>query len=64
MLFRSEIEDEVHDEGRFREVAVLADDLKEDEDEPVLAGEEADADAEEEDEVLSITLEDEESGEE
>ena len=59
-----EIEDEVHDEGRFREVAVLADDLKEDEDEPVLAGEEADADAEEEDEVLSITLEDEESGEE
>ena len=58
-----EIEDEVHDEGRFREVAVLADDLKEDEDEPVLAGEEADADTEEEDEVLSITLEDEESGE-
>ncbi len=50
-----EIEDEVHDEGRFREVAVLADDLKEDEEPSAPA--EADEAAEEEDEVLSVTLE-------
>ncbi len=55
-----EIEDEVHDEGRFREVAVLADDLKEDEEPSAPAeADEADEAAEEEDEVLSITLEDE-----
>ena len=55
-----EIQDEVHDEGRFREVAVLADDLRED-DEPAPAGDEAEAEAEvevEEDEILSISLED------
>ncbi len=50
-----EIEDEVHDEGRFREVAVLADDLREDEEPSAPA--EADEAAEEEDEVLSVTLE-------
>ena len=49
-----EIEDEVHDEGRFREVAVLADDLKGD-DEPTADGGEHEAD-EEEDEVLSIAI--------
>ncbi|MCI9549597.1 MAG: DNA-directed RNA polymerase subunit beta', partial [Oscillospiraceae bacterium] len=55
-----EIEDEVHDEGRFREVAVLADDLKEDEEPSAPAeADEADEAAEEEDEVLSVTLEDE-----
>ncbi len=54
-----EIEEEVHDEGRFREVTVLADDLKAEEDEPVLTEEEAYAAGDEEDgdEVLSITLE-------
>ncbi len=52
-----EIEDEVHDEGRFREVAVLAGDLKEDE-EPALGEEPEEVDSEE-DEVLSITLDDE-----
>ena len=52
-----EIEDEVHDEGRFREVAVLAGDLKEDE-EPTLGEEPEEVDSEE-DEVLSITLDDE-----
>ncbi len=54
-----EIEEEVHDEGRFREVNVLADDLKAEEDEPVLTEEEAYAAGDEEDgdEVLSITLE-------
>ncbi|MCI8762692.1 MAG: DNA-directed RNA polymerase subunit beta', partial [Oscillospiraceae bacterium] len=55
-----EIEDEVHDEGRFREVAVLADDLREDEEPSAPAeADEADEAAEEEDEVLSVTLEDE-----
>ena len=49
-----EIEDEVHDDGRFRDVAVLADDLREDE-APVLSSEEDEEP--EEDEVLSITLE-------
>ncbi len=53
-----EIEDEVHDESRFRDVAVMADDLRE-EDEPTLAADEV-----EEDEVLSVTLdESEEIGE-
>ena len=53
-----EIEDEVHDEGRFREVAVLADDLREDEEPSAPAeADEADEAAEEEDEVLSVTLE-------
>ena len=56
-----EIEDEVHSENRFREAAVLADDLREGEDEPVLTVDESE-EAEEEDEVLSITI-DEESGE-
>ena len=57
-----EIEDEVHDEGRFREVAVLAGDLREDEEEDAAL---SDADeAEEEDEILSITLDDEDDGSE
>ena len=57
-----EIEDEVHDEGRFREVAVLAGDLKEDEEEDSAL---SDADeAEEEDEILSITLDDEDDSSE
>ncbi len=54
-----EIEDEVHDEGRFREAAAMAEDLKE---EPVLT--EPDADGEEEDdedEVLSIALDGEDA---
>ena len=56
-----EIEDEVHDEGRFREVAVMADDLKDDE-EPVLTAAESDEiEEEDDDEILSITLEEEES---
>jgi len=54
-----EIEDEVHDEGRFREVAAMADDLRE-EDEPVLTADESDgSEDEDEDEVLSITLDEE-----
>ncbi len=54
-----EIEDEVHDEGRFREVAAMADDLRED-DEPAPADSAEDEEdlevEEEEDEILSITL--------
>ena len=55
-----EIENEVHDEGRFREVTVLADDLRED-DEPLSA--EDDEPGLEEDEILSITLDGDEDGE-
>ena len=45
-----EIEDEVHEENRFREVSNLADDLREEEAAP-LADDEP-----EEDEILSISL--------
>ena len=58
-----EIEDEVHDEGRFREVTVLADDLRED-DEPSPAEDledEVEVEADE-DEILSITLDEGEDG--
>ncbi|MDE6261007.1 MAG: DNA-directed RNA polymerase subunit beta' [Oscillospiraceae bacterium] len=52
-----EIEDEVHNDGRFRDVAAMADDLREeDSEESVLAADEADAAEEEEDEILAITL--------
>ena len=51
-----EIEDEVHNDGRFRDVAAMADDLREDSEESVLAADEADSTEEEEDEILSVTL--------
>ena len=47
-----EIEDEVHDDNRFRDVAAAAADSREDDENPVLEIEEDD-----EDEVLSIAIE-------
>ena len=56
-----EIEDEVHNDGRFRDVAVMANDLREDDEPTADSGEdEEELNVEvEEDEVLSISLDDE-----
>ena len=51
-----EIEDEVHNDGRFRDVAAMADDLREDSEESVFAADGADSAEEEEDEILAVTL--------
>ena len=52
-----EIEDEVHNDSRFRDVAAMADDLREDGDEGVFAADEEDCDEGDEDEILAVTLE-------
>ena len=56
-----EIEDEDHNDGRFRDVAVMANDLREDDEPTADSGEdEEELNVEvEEDEVLSISLDDE-----
>ncbi len=56
-----EIEDEVHSDGRFRDVSVLADDLREDEEDSALP--ESEDGEDEEDEVLSVTLDEGDAGE-